>query len=139
MTRSGRRLGADDLFVFPTLADTFPLVVLEAMAHGVPVIASRVGGIPYQLTEDCGVLIEPRDVAGLRSAVERLADQRERLALMGQHARHRAVTEFTWEKAASDAVHAYRRLLEQQSMVRSGAARPSWEPSGRQPAAGKGY
>ena len=39
-------LARTDLFVFPTLADTFPLVVLEAMAHGVPVIASRVGRHP---------------------------------------------------------------------------------------------
>ena len=50
----GAALRRSDLFVFPTLADTFPLVVLEAMAHGVPVLASRVGGIPHQLDERCG-------------------------------------------------------------------------------------
>lgn len=117
-------LGRTDLFVFPTLADTFPLVVLEAMAHGVPVLASRVGGIPHQLTADCGVLVEPRDAAGLRTAIEQLACARDRLATMGQNARLRAMTEYTWAKAAGDAVQAYRRVLEQPAVMRSGLSEP---------------
>jgi glycosyltransferase involved in cell wall biosynthesis len=133
-------LGRTDLFVFPTLADTFPLVVLEAMAHGVPVLASRVGGIPHQLTADCGVLVEPKDPAGLRVAVEELAGQRERLEIMGRNARQRALTEYTWEKAAGDAVQAYRRVLEQQSVMRVGVPAPAWAQGGRaQQVIGKGY
>jgi glycosyltransferase involved in cell wall biosynthesis len=110
-------LRRSDLFVFPTLADTFPLVVLEAMAHGVPVLASRVGGIPHQLDEECGVLVEPRDAAGLAAAVDRLADQPERLQAMGRHARARAAQQFTWAKAAEDAAAGYRRILQAQSRV----------------------
>lgn len=101
-----------DLFVFPTLADTFPLVVLEAMAHGIPVVASRVGGIPYQLTEQCGVLVPPGDASQLASAIETLAPQPERLLAMGRTARVRVAGEFTWERAAERALVAYQSVLQ---------------------------
>jgi glycosyltransferase involved in cell wall biosynthesis len=107
----GAALRRSDLFVFPTLADTFPLVVLEAMAHGVPVLASRVGGIPHQLTSECGVLVAPGDAAALRTAVDELASQPERLAAMGRHAQARAVSHFSWAAAANAAAGAYQRIL----------------------------
>jgi starch synthase len=114
-----------DLFIFPTLADTFPLVVLEAMAHGVPVIASRVGGIPHQISGDCGVLVEPGDIAGLRSVFEKLADEPEHLSRMGHNARARAMKEFTWCGAARAAVEGYRRILRSNSSRDLAAARPA--------------
>lgn len=108
-------LRRSDLFVFPTLADTFPLVVLEAMAHGVPVLASRVGGIPHQLDERSGMLVEPGDVSGVRAAVEKLAADPARLAAMGRHARERATSQFSWASAARDAVAGYQRILGRQT------------------------
>jgi glycosyltransferase involved in cell wall biosynthesis len=99
-----------DLFVFPTLADTFPLAVLEAMAYGVAVVASRVGGIPHQLTEQCGVLVPPGDVAQLASTVDMLAQQPDRLRAMGRNAQARVSTEFTWERAASQALAGYMQI-----------------------------
>lgn len=116
-------LSQADLFVFPTLADTFPLVVIEAMAHGLPVVASRVGGIPYQLEEDSGVLVEPGDVAGLRQAVERLAADPAGRARMGRRAQARAAREFSWEKAAEIAAAAYRRVLERDGLPKGQSAR----------------
>ena len=68
-----------DLFVFPTLADTLPLVVFEAMAQAVPVLASAVGGIPYQIDPGCGQLVPPNDAAALAAAIERLVQDRARL------------------------------------------------------------
>jgi glycosyltransferase involved in cell wall biosynthesis len=100
-----------DLFVFPTLADTFPLVVLEAMSHGLPVLASRVGGIPYQLDRESGRLVEPGDVRALRDAIGALANQPDRLREMGRHARERVAREFTWEKAAGRALAEYEQAL----------------------------
>ena len=78
-----------DLFIFPTLADTFPLSVLEAMAHGLPVLATRVGGIPYQVDEHCGLLVEPDDPVALKDGFARLVTDGERLASMGEAARRR--------------------------------------------------
>lgn len=100
-----------DVFVFPTLADTFPLVVLEAAAHGLAVVASRVGGIPYQISQECGVLVEPGDVAGLRAALEYCAADPQRLARLGDNARRQVADRFTWPVAAEAALAGYRRVL----------------------------
>lgn len=127
-------LQRSDLFVFPTLADTFPLVVLEAMAHGVPVIASLVGGIPHQISGDCGVLVEPGDMAGLRAVLEKLADEPERLSRMGRNARARAMKEFTWCGAARAAVEGYRRILKSNSSRALAAVRPAEGLAGEQSA-----
>jgi glycosyltransferase involved in cell wall biosynthesis len=102
-------LRRSDLFVFPSLADTFPLVVLEAMAHGVPVLASDVGGIRYQLDPGCGRLVPPGNVATLRAAVEEMARERDCLREMGRLARVRAAHTFTWKAAAEAALEGYRR------------------------------
>ena len=129
-------LQRSDLFVFPTLADTFPLVVLEAMAHGIPVIASRVGGIPHQISGDCGALVEPGDVAGLRSVFEKLADEPGRLSQMGNNARARAIKEFTWWGAARAAAEGYRRIMRSNSSRALAAARRAKGFAGEQSATG---
>jgi len=100
-----------DLFVFPTRADTLPLVVLEAMAHGTPVVASDVGGIPFELEGGCGVLVPPGDVDALRVAVAELDDDRPRLAAMAEAARRRVVEHFTWPSAGEAAHQAYCEVL----------------------------
>ncbi|TCR62607.1 glycosyltransferase family 4 protein [Bosea sp. BK604] len=100
-----------DLFVFPTLADTFPLAILEAMSYGLPVLASHVGGIPYQIDDRCGRLVEAGNVEQLAEAVSRFARAPATLAKMGRHARARVATQFTWDSAASRAFAEYERLL----------------------------
>jgi alpha-maltose-1-phosphate synthase len=100
-----------DMFVFPTLADTFPLVVLEAMSYGVPVIASRIGGIPHQLQGDCGEIVAAGEPQALRGAIEHLSNDPERLAAIGARARARAAAVYSWDGAARAAVSGYERIL----------------------------
>ncbi len=66
-------LSESSLLVLPSLEDNCPMVVLEAMAAGVPVVAARVGGVPELIEENTtGILCDPLDRLSLRAAVERL-------------------------------------------------------------------
>ncbi len=66
-------LSASDVFLMPSAQESFGLAALEAMACGVPVVASRVGGVP-ELVEDgvTGFLCAPDDLTGMASAAMRL-------------------------------------------------------------------
>jgi glycosyltransferase involved in cell wall biosynthesis len=76
-----------DLFVHPSLEDAFPTVLLEAMAAGLPVVASRVGGIP-EIVQDgvTGCLVPAGDPDLLAEAIRRLLSDRERLQRMKRDA-----------------------------------------------------
>jgi glycosyltransferase involved in cell wall biosynthesis len=69
-----RLMRGADLFVLPSLAENLPVVLIEAMASGLPSVATRVGGVPEMLDERTGVLVEPGDAealaAGVRQALE---------------------------------------------------------------------
>jgi glycosyltransferase involved in cell wall biosynthesis len=82
---------ASDLFVLPTLNDCTPLAVLEAMASGLPVIASNVGAI-RELVEpgETGLLVRPGDTAELIEAIRSLRDDPARRRAMGAAARAKA-------------------------------------------------
>jgi glycosyltransferase involved in cell wall biosynthesis len=107
-----------DAFVFPSRADTLPLVILEAMASGLPVIASRVGGIPYQITSENGILVPPGDSDALARAMEKLAGDPEARLRMGRAGHARVQDCFTWERSAEAAVQSYRQILEAQAGCR---------------------
>ncbi|HRI56159.1 MAG TPA: glycosyltransferase [Anaerolineae bacterium] len=67
-----------DFLVLPSLWENSPCVIIEAMASGLPVIASRVGGIPELVTEDTGILTPPGDPALLAAALAQALQQPDR-------------------------------------------------------------
>jgi glycosyltransferase involved in cell wall biosynthesis len=83
------------------------------MATGVPVIAARRDGLAEQITEDCGVLVEPEDPGALARAIRALADSdaRERAA-MGRAARERVASKFNLERQAEAMHEAYLAALD---------------------------
>lgn len=97
-----------DIFALPSRSDPFPLSSLEAMAHGLPVVATAVDGLREQVGERTGVLVEPDDPGALARALEELAARpaTERAAL-GSAGRERVRAEFTIERqvAALDSVY----------------------------------
>lgn len=100
-----------NLFVFPSLSDTLPLVVLEAMASGLPVLSTRVGGIPYQVDEACGRLVEANDPEALKDAFEELSVSLEALRTMGAAARRTVRARFDWERSGREAFALYQSIL----------------------------
>jgi glycosyltransferase involved in cell wall biosynthesis len=83
-------LRSADVYVLPSHNEGLPVSILEAMSHGLPIVATRVGGIPELLRDGVdGLLLEPGDVPALASALVRLATQRDQRINMGQAARQR--------------------------------------------------
>jgi len=77
----GPVLAAADVLALPSRTEGLPMAVLEAMAAGVPVVASTVGSLPEVLGEGAGLLVPPADAAALRAALERLTDADLRTSL----------------------------------------------------------
>jgi len=84
-----------DVLVVPSLSEGTPLVVLEAMAAGIPVVASAVGGIPDQIRhEKEGLLVPPGDSAALADALIGLLRDPARARDLGEAGHQRWATEF---------------------------------------------
>jgi len=102
-----------DIVVLPSLFEGLGVSVLEAMAAGKPVIASRVGGLPEIVIDAAtGFLVEPRDVEGLASAISKLAGDIILIRNMGQKGRERLEKNFTIEQMARKNEDYYYDLLE---------------------------
>jgi glycosyltransferase involved in cell wall biosynthesis len=81
-------LGLLDIFVLPSLDEGFGIVILEAMTAGLPVVASRVGGIPEIVNEnETGFLVEPANSEALAQAIIKLIDDKELRVRMGDLAK----------------------------------------------------
>jgi glycosyltransferase involved in cell wall biosynthesis len=84
-----------DVFALPTRAEPFGKVVIEAMAAGCPVVASRVGGIPEIITAaDLGTLITPDDPRGLADAIVQYLTNPAKAAQTGSAGRRHVVERF---------------------------------------------
>lgn len=89
-------LRAVDLCIIPSYGDPFPVVTLEAMAAGVPVIGTRSGGMQEQIVDgETGRLVEPRDANGLSAAILEVISDPARLKSMGDAGRSRWEAYFT--------------------------------------------
>lgn len=89
-------LRSADVYVLPSRNEGMPVSILEAMSWSIPVVASRVGGIPEMIESGVeGLLVEPGDVDGILDAILRLAADRELLPRMGRAARKRVESEFS--------------------------------------------
>jgi glycosyltransferase involved in cell wall biosynthesis len=86
---------AADIYFHPSRADTAPYSVLEAMATGLPVVATAVGGIPEQVEDGrTGYLVAPGDAEAMAAKLVELLTKPEKAAAMGKRARARAVKQF---------------------------------------------
>ena len=101
-----------DIFVFPSALETFGLVVVEAMAAGLPVVASRVGGVRDTVQEGVtGYTFDVNDSAGMVEGVRQIAVSRERIAEMGRAARAFAETQ-SWDAMMDEVIDIYHELIE---------------------------
>jgi D-inositol-3-phosphate glycosyltransferase len=96
----------------PSHREGFGIACAEAMAHGRPVVASAVGGLlDLVVHEETGLLVPPRDVPALRSALERLIGNPDLRRSFGAAARSRIREHFSWDRFARETVQAYEDAL----------------------------
>lgn len=105
-----RVLPAADMFVLPSMYETFSLVAFEAAACGLPIVATRVHGIVDLLANgDAGILID-RNTESAGAALARLADDADLRARLGRGALARSAG-YSWQASAASVIDIYRSLL----------------------------
>jgi len=104
-------LSSADLLVLPSLYEELGTVLLEAMWVGLPIVASRTGGIPDVITDRVhGLLVAPGDPEALARAIDRLLAEPNLARRMGEAARERAKN-YDWEALAERVLNVYRGVI----------------------------
>lgn len=107
-----RYLAALDVLVLPSAWEALPLSVLEAMSCGLPVIATRVGGVPEAVQDGVtGELVEPGDAEGLAAAMGRLLGSEQLRRRLGDRGRFEWERSFRSEAMVDATAHLYEELL----------------------------
>ncbi|ACV62495.1 glycosyl transferase group 1 [Desulfofarcimen acetoxidans DSM 771] len=105
-------LAALDVFVMPSVTEGLSIAILEAMASSLPVVASRVGGIPEIVREGVtGILVPSRDEKALAKAVSELLNNEEKASSMGMAARQQVELNYSASAMGSRVAELYREAL----------------------------
>jgi glycosyltransferase involved in cell wall biosynthesis len=101
-----------DLLVLPSVYETFGMPLIEAMASGTPVLATRIGGIPEVVDDGrTGILVEPGSSAQLAQGIKSVIHDDVLLQQMGIEGRRRVVEKFSWEKTVDTLLQYYGEIV----------------------------
>lgn len=99
------------IFLFPSYYEGMPMAVLEAMAYGMAIVTTRVGGIPHLLEDGVnGYLCEPGDIEGLSKRLLELSKDGDKRRKMGERARQKAIEEYSMESHIKKLMDLYGRV-----------------------------
>lgn len=88
-------LNGSTIFVLPSYTEGFPMSVLEAMALGKAIVATRVGAIPQMLAGECGILVDKKNVNQLKQALQYLMENEELRKKYGKNAKRKVEAEYS--------------------------------------------
>ena len=127
----GSLLAAADGVILPSRWEGLPLVLLEAMARGRPIVATAVGGVADALEDGVsGTLVPPNDIGALAAALEHLHRRADRAWRLGQVAAEVARDRFSWHAVVDEFESVYDEVLGLATVTPEAAS--TREPSGRQ-------
>jgi glycosyltransferase involved in cell wall biosynthesis len=99
------------IFIFPSEAENFPIVLLEAMAAGMAIITTYGTGCA-EVVGDAAVLVKPKDAHDICEALKMLIENPEHASRLGQRARARLEVHFSWQNVAAQYLALYRQLID---------------------------
>ncbi len=103
---------AADVFVLPSIHEPFGIVILEAWASGLPVVAHRIGGVPYFVDDGAdGVLFDLADESGFVDIVSGLAENSERRRALAEAGKRKAVGTYSWDAITGRLIGIYEAAL----------------------------
>lgn len=102
-------LASCDMLVHPGDQETFGLIVLEAMACGIPVVGADAGGISELIDDSVGMLVRPGSAGALAEGIRALYDRD--IGALGQNARHRVELQYDWSRIVPQLMHHYASLF----------------------------
>ncbi|MBI4399292.1 glycosyltransferase family 4 protein, partial [Candidatus Micrarchaeota archaeon] len=102
---------ASDLFILSSVWEPCALVLLEALASGLPIVATDIGGNPEIVNEDCGILVPARNPRAIYEQAKLLLDNPKLRRKLGDNARERAVKNFSWDIVASKMQSIYEEVV----------------------------
>lgn len=107
-------LSSSDIFVMPSIYEGGPIVVLEAMRAGIPVVATRTGAVPEYIDDsESGLIVEPGNSKALASAIERILQKPETWTSMGRKGMEQFENYYTIDKTVDSLTELYYSLLSQ--------------------------
>ena len=102
-----------DIFIFPSVQEGLGLSAMEAGACGVPVIASRVGGIPEVVMDgETGILVPSQDPKALADAIVCLLSDSAKMLTFGKRAREIASERFSADRMVEGTITVYHKALQ---------------------------
>lgn len=106
-------LSASDIFVFPTYNEGLPNAIMEAMACGLPVVATEIGGIPEVVKDgENGILIDKKNVKSIVHSLEKLIENKSMCRKMGEHGRITIEEKFSWNNSAKKLIEIYNKIID---------------------------
>lgn len=117
--RMNEVLNSLDIFVAPSRSESFGVAVLEASACEIPIIATRVGGLP-EVVEDgaTGMLVEPENPAALAKAIQTLGTNEWLRTKMGVNGRAMVVSRYEWNRSVDQMEAIYKRIADDEHSPR---------------------
>lgn len=103
---------AADISVLPSFMEATSITGLESMATGLPLVGTRVGGIPALIDDErTGLLVPPGEPQQIATAIDRLVEDKALRESMGQAGQQRAINEFSWQRIAERTAEVYQQQL----------------------------
>jgi len=100
-----------DVFCISSLDDNFPNTGLESAACGIPVVGFKVGGVLEQVTDDCGILVEPKNSKALAEALETIITNEKIYKEYSSNCRKRVLENYSANKFQERYVTLYKKIL----------------------------